>query len=266
MRARVLAVVAAAAAVLGNVMTVGVTPSTADCAPPTVSIAGPVQDPYEGSHGGQTTVEFTVTMAEAATGCPDGGSVQYQTADGTAKDGVNDLDEKDYVPETGTLSWTAPGPKKVDVAVVSDLLKEDDEEFAVKLFRRGETTAVAAATVVLLDDDASVSGGGLEVAIPEGGICWWPSTRFTVPVRLNTVARAPVSVYLRTVDGTAVAGKDFQGIKDRLVTIPAGADRIGVPVYMLAGAAPGEYFGVEISGPTAGTVGTSHMKVTIKAG
>ncbi len=265
MRARVLAVVAAAAAVLGNVMTVGVTSSAADCAPPEVSIAGPVEHPYEGSQGSPTIVPFTVTMGRAATGCPEGDSVRYSTADGTAKDGVKDTDVRDYKAVSGVLDWV-PGSHVVQVEVDGDVLKEGDEDFAVELFRSGETAAVATATVNVRDDDANVSGGGLEVAIPEGGICWWPSTRFMVLVRLNTVARAPVSVYLRTVDGTAVAGKDFQGIKDRLVTIPAGADRIGVPVYMLAGAAPGEYFGVEISGPTAGTVGTSHMKVTIKAG
>jgi hypothetical protein len=166
----------------------------------------------------------------------------------------------------GTLSWTAPGARVVTVTLVADDLYEQDEQFTVALFGpRGVTIADGLAVVPVLNDDAGVSGEGVVVAIPASGICWWPSDHCAIPVRLNTVARAPVSVRLRTVDGTAVAGKDYLPVKDRLVTIPAGADRVQVPVELLAGAAPGEYFGVEISGPTAGTIGTAHMTVTIQA-
>ncbi|GAB1515089.1 Calx-beta domain-containing protein [Actinophytocola sp. KF-1] len=260
MRARVLAVVAAAAAVLGNVVAGGGAAAADVCAAPAVSVADP-RAQYEGSEGGTTTVKLTVTMAASTAGCPETGSVRYQTVDGTAEAG------SDYVTAAGTLSWTGPGSQQVQLSVLRDDLKEQDEYFTLALFGpRGVTIADPATTVQVLDDDGSIPGTGLVVALPESGICWWPSDHCAIPVRLNTVARAPVSVRMRTVDGTAVAGKDYEPIKDRLVTIPKGADRVVVPVDLLAGAAPGEYFGVEISGATAGTIGWAHMKVTIQEG
>ncbi len=256
MRARVL--VLAAAAVLGNVVTGGGTAAAEVCAPPEVTVTD-ARPLYEGSDGGTKAVTLTVTMAEPA-GCPASGSVRYQTADGSATAG------QDYVATAGTLTWTSPGPQQFQVPVVRDDQYEQDEQFTVVLSGpRGVTIADGAAIVPVLNDDAGVTSEGVVVAIPASGICWWPSDHCAIPVRLNTVARAPVSVRLRTMDGTAVAGKHYVPIKDRLVTIPAGADRVMVPVGLLDGAVPGTYFGVEIDGATAGTIGTAHMKVTIQA-
>jgi chitinase len=250
-------VVAVAAAVLGNVVT-GAGGATAEvCAQPSVSVAD-ARPLYEGSEGGTNVVALTVTMSSAV-GCPAAGSVRYSTLDGTAAAG------QDYVAATGTVSWTAPGPRVVPVQVVRDDQHEQDELFTVSLSGpRGVTIADPTATVTVLDDDASPSGSSLVVALPESGICWWPSDHCAVPVRLNTVARAPVAVRVRTVDGTAFAGKDYLPVKDRVVTVPAGADRVEVPVGLLAAAAPGEYFGVEVVDTAAGTVGSAHMTVTIQ--
>ncbi len=258
MRARVL--VLAAAAVLGDVVTGGGTAAAEVCAPLEVTVTD-ARPQYEGSDGGTKAVTLTVTLAEPAAGCSAAGSVRYSTVDGTAVAG------QDYVATVGTLSWTAPGPRLVQVQLVRDDQYEQDEQFTVALFGpRGVTIADGAATVPVLNDDAGATSDGVVVAVPASGICWWPSDHCAIPVRLNTVARAPVSVRLRTVDGTAVAGKDYVPVKDRLVTVPAGADRVQVPVELLAGAEPGEYFGVEIDGTTAGTIGTAHMTVTIQAG
>lgn len=257
MRARVLAL--AAAAVLGQVVTGGATATAEVCAQPEVSVAD-ARPLYEGSDGGTKAVTLAVTLAEPAAGCSAAGSVRYATVDGTAVAG------QDFVATTGTLSWTGPGQRLVQVQVQGDDLYEQDEQFSVALFGpRGVAVADGAAIVPVLNDDAGGAGPGVVVAVPASGICWWPSDHCAIPVRLNTVARAPVSVRLRTVDGTAVAGKDYLPIKDRLVTVPAGADRVQVPVELLAGAEPGENFGVEISGTNAGTIGTAHMKVTIQA-
>ncbi len=120
--------------------------------------------------------------------------------------------------------------------------------------------------MTVLDDDAGASGPGVVVAILESGICWWPGDKCVIPVRVNTIAQAPVSVRLHTVDGTAVAGKDYVPVKAQVVTIPAGADHVDVPVELLAGAQPGMYFGVEISDATAGTIGAASAKVMIRQG
>jgi hypothetical protein len=260
MRATVLAVVALAAAVVGDVAVGGAAATAAmGCAPPEVLVSDARQ--YEGSEGGTKNVAVTVTMGQAAAGCPETGSVRYRTVDGTA------VAEQDYAPATSTLSWTAPGSRAVSLQVVRDDQYEPDEQFVLELFGpRGVTVVDARATVTVLDDDPGVSGSGVVVSIAESGICWWPSDHCSIPLQLNTVARASVSVRLRTLDGTAVAGKDYVAVKDRIVTIPAGADGVAVPVGLLAGAAPGEYFGVELGDTSAGTVGGGRMKVTIREG
>jgi hypothetical protein len=261
MRARLFTVLAVAAAVAGNVVAGGpiATAAPAGCAAPAVSVADVQQ--YEGSGNGTKTFAVTVTMAPTETGCPAAGSVRYRTLDGSAVAG------QDYVATTSTLSWDAPGPQVVAVQVERDDLHEPDEGFAVELFGpRGVTIVGGTATATVLNDDDGVQGGGVVVAIPSGGICWWPWDHCVIPVELNTTARAPISLSLRTVDGTAIAGKDYVPIKKRVVTIRTGADRVDVPVEMLAGAAPGEYFGVEISDVTAGTIGVARGKVTLREG
>jgi len=261
MRAKVSVVLAVAAAVVGNVVAGGVTATAAPagCAPPVVSVTDVLQ--YEGSDGGTKNFALTVTMAPPAAGCPATGSVRYRTVDDTAVAG------QDYAATTSILSWTAPGPRVVPVQVVRDDQYEPDEQFTVELLGpRGVTIADDAATATIVNDDAGVSGGGVVVAIPASGICWWPSDHCAIPVQLNTIALAPVSLSLRTVDGTAVAGKDYVPIKKQIVTIPAGADHVDVPVDLLAGAAPGEYFVAEISDVTAGTIDVPQAKITIREG
>lgn len=256
MRYRVLAVVAAA--VLGNVVTGGVAATAAVCAPPEVSVAEP-RSMYEGSDGGTNPFTVRVTMAQPEAGCAETGSVLFQTANGTATAG------SDYVTVNQRVTWNAPGAFDVDVQVMRDDQDEDNEDFTVVLSgARGVTIVDATAKVSVLDDDGGLSGNDLVVALPNSGICWWPSDHCAIPLQLNTIARAPVSVRVRTVDGTAVAGKDYLPLKDRVVTIPAGADRAVVPVGLLAGAAPGKYFGVEIIDTNAGTVGLARTRVTIE--
>jgi hypothetical protein len=261
MRARVFAVLAVAAAAVG-VVVVGGVPATAApvvCAPPEVSVTDTQQ--YEGSGGGAKTFAVTVTMAPPGVGCPAMGSVRYRALDGSAVAG------QDYEATTSTLTWTVPGPRVVAVQVERDDAHEPDEEFAVELFGpRGVTIVDDTATATVLNDDAGLHGGGVVVAIPAGGICWWPSDHCAIPVQLNTTAQAPVSLSLRTVDGTAVAGKDYVAVKKQVVTVPAGANRVNVPVELLAGAEPGEYFGVEISDVTAGTIGVARGRVMIREG
>lgn len=262
MRAKVFAVVAAvAAATVGNVVAGGVSAAAVPsvCAAPSVSVADVRQ--YEGSGGGTKTFAVTVTMAPPAAGCPATGSVRYRTVEGTAEDG------QDYVAATAMLSWTTPGPRVVPVQVVRDDQHEQEEDFTVELFSpRGVTIAGGAGSVSVLNDDGGSSGDGLVVAIMEGGICWWPSDVCAIPLRLNTIAQVPVSLSLQTVDGTAVAGKDYVPVKKQIVTIPSGADRVNVPVELLAGAAQGEYFGAEITGVDAGTIGVGRAKITIREG
>jgi Calx-beta domain-containing protein len=261
MRARVLAVVAVLAAAVASVVGTGViaTAATAGCAPPVVSVAGTQQ--YEGSGGGTKTITLTVTMAPPAAGCPVSGTVRYRTVDGTAVAG------QDYTATSSTLSWTGPGPRVVPVQIARDDAHEPDERFTVELFgARGVTIAEATAVATVIDDDAGASHPDVVTSIPESGICWWPGDKCAIPVRLNTVARAPVTMSVHTVDGTAVAGKDYVPVKKETLTIPAGADHVDLPLDLLTGAQDGTSFGVEIGDVTAGTIGVGSAKVTIRRG
>jgi hypothetical protein len=260
MRASVFAMVAMAVAVVGSVVAGGITATAAagTCAPPTVSVDGLRQ--YEGSDGGAKTFALTVTMAQAAPGCPSTGSVRYRTVDGSAVAG------QDYVAATALLSWSSAGSRLVPVQVTRDDQHEQDEQFTVELVGpRGVTITDGSATAVVLNDDAGMSGGGVVAGIQESGICWWPSDHCAIQVRLNTIARAPVSLILQTVDGSAVAGKDYEPLRKRIVTIPAGASHLDVPVELMAGAAPGEYFGAVLTDTSAGVIGEAHGKITILA-
>jgi hypothetical protein len=249
------------ATAVGSVVGAGVTATAAPvvCAPPVVSVAGAAQ--YEGSGSGTKIFALTVTMAPPAAGCPAAGSVRYRTIDGSAVAG------QDYLATTSTLTWAEPGPRVAPVQVVRDDHDESDEQFTVEIFGpRGVTVGAGTAAATVIDDDAGTSDSGLVVVMPDSGICWWPTDKCNIPLQLNTIARAAVSVRLRTVDGTAVAGKDYVPVKTRVVTIPAGADHVDVPVGLLAGAQPGMYFGAEISDATAGTIGVGRAKVTIRQG
>jgi Calx-beta domain-containing protein len=261
MRVRVFAVMAATVAVMGSVVTGGgvATAAPAACAPAVVSVSDARQ--YEGSEGGTKNFAFAVTLTQTGADCPASGSVRYRTVDGTAVAG------QDYTATTATLSWTGEGARVVSVPVTRDDQYEQDERFTVELSSaRGLTIGDGTAVANVLNDDASVLGGGVVVAIPAGGICWWPSEQCRIQLQLNTIAMAPVSVYLSTVDGTAVAGKGYVAIRKRFVTIPTGSNHVDVPVDLLAGAVAGDHFYAEISTTTAGTIGVSREKLTIQAG
>ena len=87
---------------------------------PTVSIAG-----GSGTEGDDSSITFTVTLDEAATGTV---TVAYATADGSAEAG------DDYTAKSGTLSFDAGETSKtVSVSISDDSENESDETFTVTL-------------------------------------------------------------------------------------------------------------------------------------
>ena len=87
---------------------------------PTVSISG-----GSGKEGDDSSVSFTVTLDEAATGTV---TVDYATSDGTANAG------DDYTAKSGTLSFSAGQTSKtISIAISDDIENESDETFTVTL-------------------------------------------------------------------------------------------------------------------------------------
>jgi hypothetical protein len=75
-------------------------------------------------------------------------------------------------------------------------------------------------------------------------------------------------VLLSTADGTAIAPDDYTAIRDQVVTIPAGASRVEVPLAIRSDAVvePDEWFSVTISKPSAGRIGKGTAFVVIQDG
>lgn len=120
---------------------------------------------------------FTVNLTEAINSEV---TVDFTTVDGTANA------ESDYVPLNGTLSF-APGTteQKIEVAILSDTVAENNEVFFVKLFnpigaRYIQDTGVGK----IVDDDDStrstlyrINVGGPEIVAADGSMPWSEDTK-----------------------------------------------------------------------------------------
>lgn len=220
-------------------------------------------DQYEGSDGGRNQFAFTVRITGE---CSISGSVGYRTVDGTAEAG------SDYTATAGTISWARPGSHSVLVPVTRDADPESDEDFSVELFApRNVIIDDSTATATVFNDDLLFEEDfpGVETAIEQGGICWWPNdTYFKLPLRVNVTPRAPITVQLYGKDGTAVAGKHYELVQPT-VTFAEGVDRTDLPIKILSGPDDPKqelHFSVVIKEVSAGTVVGRTAKITIRQG
>jgi len=116
---------------------------------PTLSISS--RQAKEGNTG-TALRQFMVTLSAASMQSV---SVQYATADGTAKAG------SDYTSASGSLTF-APGEltKTISVAVIGDTTVESNEKFVVKLGTAlGATILTGTGTGTIVNDDAATAGG-----------------------------------------------------------------------------------------------------------
>ncbi|MFE2752527.1 Calx-beta domain-containing protein [Actinosynnema sp. NPDC059335] len=248
---RVLPGVVAAATAL---MPVAVTTATARAAcTPEVAIHDTGQ--YEGSLNAANALVFTVDVAP---GCGDPGTVAYRTkvvAEGkgwAAPPG-------DYTAVQGVLQ-VGQGPLAVAVPLVSDPDAEGDEVVVVEL-HDPQGVAIAGAGIAygtVLDDDS------MGMSLDGGKICWEPEA-VDIPVDITAAPEAPVTVDFEVFGGTAVAGVHYAPVRGTL-TIPAGAPGGVIRVPLLPGAdrEPDRYFLVQLSNPSAGTIGVGRAAVTVR--
>ncbi len=107
-------------------------------------------DDAEATEGDDATLDFTVTLAPAASGTV---TVDYETSDGTA------TAPADYASTTGTLTFTAgQTTKTVSVPIVDDTEADSGETFTLTLDNVNATEFVdivdATATGTILNDEA----------------------------------------------------------------------------------------------------------------
>ncbi len=179
------------------------------------------------------------------------------TSDGTATAGPDyqATSASSVVIPVGSTSAT------FSVPVFGDTLVEGNETFTVSV------TGLSGAVVG--DDTATgtlIDAGGPLLSILDRSVNESVSANRILGfvVRLNAASADPVSVNLRTVDGTATAGQDYTAI-DTLVTIPAGATSTSVPVTVLPDALleGGETFTIELYDPIGAGITTGTSTVTI---
>jgi hypothetical protein len=114
---------------------------------------------------GEAAGSLTVTVTRSG-GAASGVSVQYATADGTAKAG------SDYTATSGTLTFGANETSKTfSVPILTDALVEGDETFTVTLSNPtgGATlTTPSSATVTIREVDTTACQTTLSASIPAG--------------------------------------------------------------------------------------------------
>ncbi len=169
----------------------------------------------EGNSGTKAGV-FTISRFGASTGAV---SVNYATVNGTAISG------SDYQAMSGTLAFAAGETSKtVSVSILGDTTVEADETFFVDL------SNATGATLLKARGNGTITNDDIVVAVPlptvliqskmvtEGnsGIAGLP-----IVVSLSTASTQIVKVNYATVNGTAIAGSDYQAMSGTL-TFAAG--------------------------------------------
>ena len=208
---------------------------------------------------GAGEVRFAVTLDG-----PSGAEVTvgYETADPAGSSDPVAEAGIDYESASGTLTF-APGEvsQTIRVPVIDDDLDEPDESFALVLSDpRGATLGRGSALGTILDDDEppTVSIAGTSGAEDVGELAF--------AVALSARSLTGVTVDYASMDGTAVAGNDYDAVEGTL-TFAAGEvwKTIRVPVIDDAlDEADEETFAVALSAPTGATLDAGTATGTIR--
>lgn len=202
---------------------------------PTLSLA-PVQ--VQEGDDDEVVAHFKAVLSAAQ---PDDAWFSFRTVAGTATAGVDFED----VHRSGLVIRAGQTELDIPVIVRGDRIAEGSEQFSAQLISPFQVAfGSATATADILDDDAATGISVTGVTQPEGngaGIA-----RFLVELAAAQVA--PVTVDVRTSDGTAFAGHDYSAVAFEGLKIAAGQTRLWVDVPVLGDKVPeaDETFGLEI--------------------
>lgn len=229
-----------------------------DDAMPTLAINSPVA--VTEPTGSTTTLQFTVTLT-GDTALPT--TVQWSTEDVTATAG------QDYQAASGMLTFLpSETSKTIDVTILDDNLNEATETFGVHLTSPTNATIPFAGAIgvgTILDDaDAaptvSITGAA---TVAEGNT--GDQNVATYNVQLSGPSGQPVTIDYATVDGTGVAGTDYQPVSGTLtfdpsvVTLPITVKTIGNNIDQAD-----RTFKVDLSNPQHTSIVTGEVVTTIQ--
>ena len=194
----------------------------------------------------QTTAAFTVTLAHV-TSLPV--SIQYATADGTAKAGT------DYTAESNTLTIPAGSlTGTIDIPVLANTNPGPNLTFTVTLSNPTNVTLTntTATGTIVNKNETNVSIGNASATVGA------TATTATFTVTLGAASGQTVTVAYATSDVTAVAGTDYTA-KSGTLTFAPGVVSQQIVVAILANTNPGlnKTFDVTLSSPSNATIVTA---------
>jgi Calx-beta domain-containing protein len=265
--------------IMGVVMAVAATVGTVALAVPKAG-AVPVcdrtitiEDAEESEGAGQ--IWFKVTLFAPA-GCDRTASVKYGTSNLTGDDAAKDGEDYEKT-DSEEVSWDESG-SGTTMAHISVKVFQDDgeiepnERFMVQLHDAiGAKNDNDWATGTIVDDDNPSIPPHLTVSMytdiptsPDCTVCR-PVEPCEFSVWLSMAIMQPVTVNYATIGGTAREGEDFAGVRDGLLTIPAGATRgtIKIDVFRNLPGEPSEVFRVVLTKVSPGTIGHAGVEVHI---
>jgi uncharacterized repeat protein (TIGR01451 family) len=176
----------------------------------------------------------TITLTASRTGGTDGAvSVNYATADGTAKGTASGVGTPDYTPASGMLNWADldAANKTFSVPIVNDVVFEGPENFTATLSAPSCGVALgvpATETVTIIDGQTQPTLSINNVSQAEGNV---GSSNFVFTVTLSGQSSQTVTVNYATANGTATAGSDYTATSGTLTFNPGVTSLpISVPV------------------------------------
>jgi hypothetical protein len=206
-------------------------------------------------NGGTVTTTFTITQDSRGKS-----SVRFSTAQGTASS------PNDFLARSGRLKFSGGHrTNKVAITVVGDTLDESNETFFLRLTDPvGATIGDGEGKGTITDDDAPPSVSSVATAsVPEGNTGDGPFA--SIDVTLSAPSGRQVSVDYGTIDGSAVAGTDYDLTVGTLQFAPG--ETIGSVIVRVIGddATEGdETFDLDLVNPVNATLGTHPTVVTIQ--
>lgn len=200
---------------------------------------------------GVTSLTIPVTRAGGTEGTV---SVQYSTADGTAKSG------SDYAAKNGILSFAAGvSTQNIVIAISEDTFFEDDEFFTVTIANPVGASLgdISSTTVTIVDDDKNVEFESVNLPVNEGdgSVTLWVK-------RLGTT-NTNASVKYATANGTARAKSDYTAKSGTLswAAGDAASKSIVIPILNDSIKEKSETFKVNLSSAVGVTLGVNKTAV-----